>query len=73
MITLAKNITKRLGLNCFFTFSYKNSLVNATPANFVDKRAALKDNRWIEPDTTYKVLAYLFRNLLRLILVMENI
>jgi hypothetical protein len=73
MINLAKSITRRLALNSSFAFSYKNSLVNATPANFVDKREALKENRWLEPDHTHKVLVKILRNRMRLILVMENI
>jgi hypothetical protein len=56
MLNIAKNITKRLASNSCFAFSYKNSLVNATPADYVDKRTALKENGWLEPDKTYKVL-----------------
>lgn len=47
MISIAKNITRRLASNPYFAFSYKNSLVNATPANFVDNRTALKENGWL--------------------------
>lgn len=55
MLSIAKNINKRLAILLTAPFSHKNSLINATPQEYVDQRTALKNNIWRKPDPTHLV------------------
>lgn len=67
MITTAKKLHIRLLPFIRCDFSTKNSLINATPAKYVDQRVALKNNIWRTPDPTHLVHTPLSRNPLKLI------
>ena len=58
MITIAKNISKRLSTTIIASFSHKDSLINQTPATFAEQRVALHDNIWRTPDPSCKVKHY---------------
>lgn len=62
MITITKNISKRLTTLALFNMSHKNSLINETPASYSEQRVALKDNIWRTPDPSYQVIVSTTRN-----------
>lgn len=67
MITIARQLSRTLAKAPVYLFSYKNSLVNSTPAEYQEKRVELKDNIWRTPDPTHLVQTILIRNRYKLI------
>ncbi len=49
--------TKRIITRYLFS-SYKNSLINAPPHEIYKERPILKENLWLQPDTTFRVIPH---------------
>jgi len=73
MQVITKNILRSFAFQSHFTFTNKNTLINATPAAYADNRTALKENGWRQADPTYQVTQKIFRNQQKLISAMLNI
>lgn len=73
MITIARNINKKITLVALAQFSHKNSLINQAPASFNEQRVELKQNVWRNPDPSYQVQSFQQRNRPKPILAMQNI
>lgn len=55
MLTIAKNVNRRLTALILSSFSSKNQPINQAPAEFIEKRVALQNNIWRTPDPTHLV------------------